>query len=55
MSEAATATSRPGILLALATENAELRAQLADDAGALHAEVEALRRRLVVLGVQRNT
>ena len=47
------------LLLALATENAELRALLAEtqdqcvelavDAGELHAEVEALRRELVQL------
>jgi hypothetical protein len=51
------------LLLALATENAELRAQLAEvqdqcvelavDAGELHAEVEALRQELAEMRVSR--
>lgn len=52
------------LLLTLVTENAELRAQLAEvqdqcvelavDAGELHAEVEALRRKLAEVRAERD-
>ena len=58
------AVSDPMLLLALATENAELRAQLAEmqdqcvelavDAGELHAEVEVLRRELAEIRAERH-